>query len=202
MVRRPPACRVNRAEEVRERAVRRHGAMPAARSRTAILRWTCRRSPNRGARAPVPSRRGSEPRSRRLRSPSQAPPGTRRSSSAVETTTNRRPESADGRVSGNGGSGIRTHGGSHLTCFQDRLLKPLGHPSPGHRHSSGRPAPGQRQPRSGSRDSRSQRPPSKRTVRPDRTDSWTASSRITPRRASSGFTASSAEPSSTSATFR
>ncbi len=28
-----------------------------------------------------------------------------------------------------GGSGIRTHDGFHHTCFQDRRLKPLGHPS-------------------------------------------------------------------------
>ena len=28
-----------------------------------------------------------------------------------------------------GGSGIRTHVGVTLTCFQDMRLKPLGHPS-------------------------------------------------------------------------
>ena len=30
---------------------------------------------------------------------------------------------------GGGGSGIRTHGGVNLTGFQDRRLRPLGHPS-------------------------------------------------------------------------
>ena len=30
-----------------------------------------------------------------------------------------------------GGRGIRTHDGFHHTCFQDRRLKPLGHPSRG-----------------------------------------------------------------------
>ena len=30
-----------------------------------------------------------------------------------------------------GGRGIRTHGGLPHTCFQDRRLKPLGHPSSG-----------------------------------------------------------------------
>lgn len=28
-----------------------------------------------------------------------------------------------------GGGGIRTHGGFPHTCFQDKRLKPLGHPS-------------------------------------------------------------------------